>query len=85
MARRVRIYTTVYCPFCRLAKELLAGKRVPYEEVDVTDDADTRRWLAAASGRRTVPQIFVDERPIGGFDDLSELDRRGELDALLRS
>jgi glutaredoxin 3 len=77
------MYTTSYCPYCWRAKALLDQKRVPYEEVDVEGDQETRRWLVKVTGRRTVPQIFIGGRPIGGCDELHELERRGELDRLL--
>jgi glutaredoxin 3 len=77
------MYTTSNCSYCWRAKELLDRKRVPYEEVDVEGDQETRRWLVKVTGRRTVPQIFIGGRPIGGCDELHELERRGELDRLL--
>ena len=79
----VRIYTSVSCPYCVQAKRLLDRKGVQYEEIDVTGDVTRRTEMIQASGRRPVPQIFIDEQSIGGFDELYELDVRGELDALL--
>jgi len=80
----VRIYTTTYCGYCVRAKQLLAKKGVPYQEIDVTGDHDARAWLVEASGgRRTVPQIFIGGKPIGGFTELRDLDRNGLLDQLL--
>lgn len=79
----VTIYVTDYCPFCFRAKALLDRKGIPYTTVDVSDDRAKRAWLAQATGRRTVPQTFIDGRPVGGCDDLYELDRRGDLDRLL--
>ncbi len=79
----VTIYTTNYCPYSHRAKRLLDGKGVRYAEIDVTDDADKRAWLVEKTGRRTVPQIFIGEEPIGGHDDLVELIKRGELDRKL--
>jgi glutaredoxin 3 len=79
----VVVYTTEYCGYCRRAKQLLDGKRVAYEEVDVTSDDARRAWLVETTGRRTVPQIFIAGRPVGGYDDLVALERRGELDRLL--
>jgi glutaredoxin 3 len=75
----VRIYTTDYCGFCRRAKELLTRKQIPFEEIDVTGDDSQREWLVEATGRRTVPQIFIGDEPIGGYTDLAALDRSGEL------
>lgn len=80
----VMIYTTVSCPYCVQAKALLAHKGVSYREIDVTGDPVARERLVAESGgRRTVPQIFINGRSIGGFDDLKALDDAGELDHLL--
>jgi glutaredoxin 3 len=80
---RVLIYTTDYCPYCFGAKALLRSKKVEFEEVDVTDDPDRRAEMERLSGRRTVPQIFIDAQPIGGYDDARRLDTTGELDRLL--
>ena len=80
---RVVIYTTNYCPYCMAAKALLRSKNVEFAEIDVTDDAALRVEMEKLSQRRTVPQIFIDERPIGGYDDARRLDDRGELDRLL--
>ena len=66
-----------------MAARLLRQKGVAFEELDVGGDAATRAWLVSATGRRTLPQIFINDQPIGGFDDLAELDRRGVLDKLL--
>jgi glutaredoxin 3 len=85
MSASVRVYSAVYCSYCHRAKELLRRKGVEFEDVDVTYDAEARRWLVETTGRRTVPQIFIGERSIGGFDELSELDAAGELDRLLAS
>jgi glutaredoxin 3 len=82
--KRVRIYTTQTCPYCTRAKRLLQKKNVHYEEIDVSWDDDARMALMERTGRRTVPQIFIGERHVGGSDDLQALDERGELDALLQ-
>jgi len=79
----VRIYTTPYCPYCLAAKRLLKKKGVEFEEIDVTDPAKRRAMTEIANGRTTVPQIFIGEHHIGGFDDMSELDEQGRLDPLL--
>jgi glutaredoxin 3 len=85
MSANVRVYTTQVCPYCIRAKALLQKKGVAYEEVDVSDDPGKRSWLVSASGgRKTVPQIFIGEQAIGGFDELAALDRAGKLDAMLR-
>lgn len=79
----VKIYTTPYCPYCHAAKDLLTQKGVAFTEIDVNGDTVERARLAEVTGQRTVPQIFVGERSIGGYDELSTLERRGELDPLL--
>jgi glutaredoxin 3 len=80
---QVVIYTTNYCPYCTGAKALLRSKKVQFEEIDVTHDLEKRAEMERLSQRWTVPQIFIDGQPIGGFDDLSSLDETGELDRLL--
>ena len=75
----VRVFSTQICPYCIRAKLLLRDRGIPFEEIDVTGDHDKRQWLVETTGRRTVPQIFIGDEPIGGFDDLRELDRTGEL------
>ncbi|MCA9544728.1 MAG: glutaredoxin 3 [Myxococcales bacterium] len=79
----VKVYSTRICWYCDQAKRLLAKKGVAFEDIDVSDDADARRWLVETTGRRTVPQIFVGDQAIGGYTDLAALDRSGRLDALL--
>ena len=82
--QRVEIYTTPICPYCAAAKRLLAQKGVSYEETDVSRDPALRQaMMARANGRRTVPQIFIGGRHVGGSDDLHALDHAGKLDALL--
>ena len=80
----VRVYTKKNCPYCVRAKALLTKKGVAFEEVDVETDDALRTWLVETTGQRTVPQIFVGDRPLGGFTDVEALDRKGELDAILR-
>ena len=83
-ADRIVIYSQPFCGYCGAAKRLLASKGFEVKEIDVMFDPEQRREMMERSGgRRTVPQIFIDGRHIGGFDDLSELDARGELDELL--
>lgn len=79
----IKLYTTNYCPYCRAAKALLKSKQVPFEEINVEDDPEKRDWLAQVTRQRTVPQIFVNGQPIGGFEELKQLDQTGELDRLL--
>ena len=81
----VTLYTTRYCPYCFQAKRLLDQKAVKYREIGVDGDVELRRRMTALSGRHTVPQIWIGARHIGGCDDLYELERRGELDGLLRA
>ena len=80
---KVVVYTTQYCPYCIQAKALLKHKGVAFEEVDVGGDDALRARVVESSGRRTVPQIFIDDKPIGGYDELRALDDQGELDRLL--
>jgi glutaredoxin 3 len=80
---KVQIYTTNWCPYCTAAKALLDEKGVAYEEIDATDPNVRVDMIQRAHGRRTVPQIFIGERHVGGYDDLSALERRGQLDPLL--
>lgn len=77
------MYTTTVCPYCIRAKMLLKKKGVEFDEVNVDGDAEKRSWLVERTGRRTVPQIFINDEPIGGFDDMHALDRSGELDKKL--
>ena len=80
----VKMYTTQVCPFCVRAKALLARKGVPFEEIPVEGRDDLRTWLVEATGQRTVPQVFVGERSLGGYTDVAALDQDGRLDPLLR-
>jgi GrxC family glutaredoxin len=77
------MYTTLICPYCVRAKTLLKTKGITFEEIDVTRDHALRDWLVRASGRRTVPQIFINDESIGGFDELHALHISGELDRKL--
>ncbi|MCC7381445.1 MAG: glutaredoxin 3 [Deltaproteobacteria bacterium] len=77
--RSVKIYTTSYCGFCDAAKRLMKERGIPFEEIDVEGDDPKRAWLVRATGRRTVPQIFIGDEPIGGYTDLVSLDKSGEL------
>jgi len=83
--QKVTIYTTPYCPYCHAAKALLKKKGVSFEEIDVQDTVLRQQMMLRASGRRTVPQIFIGETHVGGSDDIHELDRRGQLDTLLNA
>jgi glutaredoxin 3 len=80
----VTVYTTVMCPYCVRAKEILKSKGVAFREIDVGGNAALRQEMTArAGGRRTVPQIFIGDTHVGGCDDLIVLNRSGRLDALL--
>jgi len=79
----VVVYVTEYCGFCRMAEGLLRRKNIPFEAVDVTHSSEARAWLVEASRQRTVPQVFIHGRSIGGYSELSALDRAGKLSALL--
>ena len=82
----VEIYTTDFCPFCVRAKNLLTKKGVAFEEIPVDGDPARRREMTERSGGgRTVPQIFIDNKSIGGSDDLAALEMAGELDKLLQT
>jgi glutaredoxin 3 len=80
----VTLYVSDWCPYCQRARGLLAEKNVEFSEVNVDDDAKLREEMIARSNRRTVPQIFIGDRHVGGCDDLFELDRSGELDRLIQ-
>ena len=76
------MYTTAWCGYCDRAKALLEGRGLEYEEISLDDDPAFRAKLLDLTGRWTVPQIFIDERPIGGYTELWELDRSGRLEGL---
>jgi glutaredoxin 3 len=81
---RVVLYMMPYCGYCRAAKHLLSEKGVTFTEIDVSEDIERRReMIARAFGRRTVPQIFINDTHVGGYDELAELERAERLDALL--
>ena len=80
---KVVIYTTLMCPYCVRAKHLLQRKQVHYQEIRVDLDHDQLRAMMRLSQRRTVPQIFIDDFHVGGYDDMAALEARGELDPRL--
>ena len=80
---KIEIYSKEWCPYCTKAKALLRSKQLEYEEIDVTSDAASELIMVERSQRRTVPQIFIDELSVGGYDDLAQLNATGELDRLL--
>ncbi len=79
----VVMYTSQVCPYCTRAKALLTRKGVQYEERMIGLTADGRRMLVELTGRMTVPQILVDDVPLGGYDEIAALDREGRLDPIL--
>lgn len=81
---KVTIYTTPVCPYCAAAKTLLHNRQVGFTEIDVSAQPDLREEMITRSGRRTVPQIFIGETHVGGYDDLAALDGAKKLDALLQ-
>jgi glutaredoxin 3 len=81
---RVRIYTTRTCAYCVAAKRLLGARGVAFEEIDVTGDDAQRAWLVKTTGMRTVPQIFIRDKSIGGYHALASLDRSSHLGAMLQ-
>lgn len=83
--KQVVIYSTEVCPYCIHAKQLLDMKKVPYQEIRVDTNPERRVEMERLSGRRTVPQIFIGDRHVGGFDDLKALHDRGELDEWLKT
>ncbi len=78
----VQVYTWGACPFCIRAKDLLSRKGIAFEEVNLDGKDDELQQLRTKTGQRTVPQIFIDGKLIGGFSDLAALDSKGELDRL---
>lgn len=80
---QIEMYTAEYCGFCLRARALLRNKGANWQEIHVDHDAALRMAMVERSGRRTVPQIFIDGRHIGGYDELFALERSGELDKLL--
>jgi glutaredoxin 3 len=79
MPAEVKVYTTTICPYCVRAKMLLSKRGIAYEEINVSNDTAQRDWLVKATGRKTVPQIFIAGESIGGSDELAAMDRSGEL------
>lgn len=70
MADKIKIYTTEYCPYCHSAMAFLKSKKLTFEQIDVTDDDAMREKLVKLTGRETVPQIFISDKSIGGYEDL---------------
>lgn len=83
---QVEIYTKMFCPYCARAKKLLGEKGADFEEYEISMGGEKRQeMIQRASGRTTVPQIFIDGQHIGGSDDLAALEQQGKLDALLQA
>ncbi len=85
MSAAVTLYTTQYCPYCVRAKQLLESKGVPYTDIAVDQEPQRRIEMMERSGRRTVPQIWIGQEHVGGYDELYQLERQGSLDELLAS
>ncbi len=81
----VRMYSTGVCPYCVMAERLLVSKGVAIEKIRIDLDAEKRGEMMQLTGRRTVPQIYIGETHVGGYDDLAALDQAGKLDEMLRS
>ena len=79
----VTLYSTRFCPYCIRAKQLLESKGVAYRDIPVDGNRELREEMIAQSGRHTVPQIWIGERHVGGYDDLAALQRAGQLDEIL--
>ncbi|MCB1757780.1 MAG: glutaredoxin 3 [Gammaproteobacteria bacterium] len=84
MDLNVVVYESAFCPYCMWAKRLLDAKQISYTLINVDRDAEKRTEMENLSGRYTVPQIFFGDRHIGGYDDLSALERSGELDQVIQ-
>ena len=84
--KKVLIYTGPLCNFCSAAKHLLSKKKINYEEIDIGyDDKRREEMLKKSNGMKTIPQIFIDEKHIGGYVELKALENKGELDILLKN
>lgn len=81
---KVVVYSTKFCPYCVRAKSLLQRKGVQFKELRIDQDAALMQQMMERSKRRTVPQIFIDDYHVGGYDDMAELDSAGKLDKLLK-
>lgn len=81
---KVVIYSKNYCPYCDRAKNLLKSKGVSFEEHNIENKPEEMKALMEKTGMRTLPQIFINDTLIGGFDDMNALDKEGKLDPLLK-
>lgn len=80
---KVVMYGTATCPYCMAARMLFKKKSVAFEDISVAGNPELRATMQELSGGNTVPQIFIDDKPLGGFDEVYELDQQGELDRIL--
>ncbi|MEJ2060062.1 MAG: glutaredoxin 3 [Gammaproteobacteria bacterium] len=80
---KVIMYSTRFCPYCVMARRLLSSKRVEFEDIRIDQHPERRAEMEDRSGRFTVPQIFIGEVHVGGYDDMAALEREGRLDPLL--
>lgn len=80
---KVIIYSAEYCPYCQRAKQFFESRHIDYTELRTDENAEIRAEMEARSGRRTIPQIFINETHVGGYDDLIAMARSGSLDKLL--
>lgn len=83
MPAEVIMYSTRFCPYCMRARRLLKTKGIEYQEISVSGKRDLWAEMEQRSGRSTVPQIFINNTPVGGYDDIARLDRTGELNQIL--
>ena len=84
--KKVTIYTGPICNFCSAAKHLLSKKKIRYEEIDIGNDVEKKNeMLEKSNGAKTVPQIFIGEKHVGGYVELKALDNKGELDTFLKN
>lgn len=81
---KVVVYSKENCPYCTKAKELLNARNIAFTEIRIDQDTSKLEEMLRLSNRRTVPQIFINDQPIGGFDDLAALAKSGKLDGLLK-
>lgn len=80
---QITVYYAPFCPYCGWAKQLLDKKNVEFTQVNVNDSSDTRSEMEQRSGRTSVPQIFIGDTHVGGYDDMAALDDKGQLDSLI--
>ena len=83
MSAKVVMYTTRFCPYCMRARSMLKNKGVEFEDIAVGNDPALWQKMQTLSGRDTVPQIFINDQAVGGYDDIALLERQGKLDPLL--